>query len=142
MSRELASAQINAVPSSVPRATMERTIHAFFASYPATNDADVRGRVNLFADDAVFEDPVGAPVKQGQYVLAEFFSKTIESGLHITMRADQIIVCGNEAISRTYATWGRIGEEPAKVQAIHNFVFDENGKIKRLRFFFDDGCIA
>lgn len=141
MSKESALEQAAAVPKSVDRATIEKAIHAFFASYPARSDDDVTKRAALFADDAMLEDPVGATPVVGKAGLLEFFKGPMLAGMIIHMQSERIIVSGNEAISFTKASWGMDGTEPARVQIVHNFVLDAAGKIARVRIFFDETCV-
>lgn len=141
MSRESALEQAAAVPTSVARDTIETAIHAFLGSYPAQNLDDVAKRAALFADDVIFEDPVGATPVHGKTALIEFFKGPLNAGMIINMRSEKIIVSGNEAISLTKASWGMAGQEPARVQIVHNFALNAAGKISRVRIFFDAGCV-
>jgi ketosteroid isomerase-like protein len=141
MSRESALEQAAAVPTSVTRATIETAIHAFLSSYPAQTLDDVARRAALFADDIIFEDPVGAAPVHGKAALVEFFKGPMTAGMIINMRSDKIIVSGNEAISLTSASWGMAGQQPARVQIVHNFALNATGKITRVRIFFDEGCV-
>lgn len=142
MSRESALEQVGAVRATVSRAAIEQAIHSFFGSYPARSMADVERRAALFADDAVLEDPVGATPVAGKEALLGFFRSPLEAGIIIQMKSDRIVVSGNEAISVTSASWGKEGEKPASVKIFHNFALDANGKITRVRIFFDETCIA
>lgn len=126
--------------SQVTRAHIETTVHAFLATYPAQNMDDVARRLALFVDDAVFEDPVGGVPMRGKAELTEFFKGALSVGIVINMQSEQIIVCNNEAISFTQASWGPVGVPPARYRIVHNFIFDNTGKIRQLRIFFDEGC--
>lgn len=139
MSRESALAQANAVPTTVTRAHLEHAIRTFLASYAAK---DVATRIALFADEIEFEDPVGAEPVRGRANLEEFFKATIGNGWDIAMEAEKIIKSGNEGLSFTRARWGVTGTEPAKLTLVQNFVFDQAGKITKLRIFFDETTIA
>jgi hypothetical protein len=122
------------------RAAMEKNVHAFLATYPAKSMDDVTRRLALFVDNAVFEDPVGGVPIRGAAELTEFFKGALSVGIVINMRSEKIIVCGNEAISFTQASWGPEGAPPARFQIVHNFIFNTSGKIAQLRIFFDEGC--
>lgn len=122
------------------RDDMEKTIHAFLATYPAKSMDDVQRRLALFVDDAVFEDPVGGVPMRGKAELTEFFKGAMSVGIVINMRSEQIIVCNTEAISFTQASWGPEGVPPARYRIVHNFIFNPDGKIRQLRIFFDEGC--
>jgi steroid delta-isomerase len=126
--------------SQVARADIEKAIHGFLATYPARSMDDVARRLALFVEDAVFEDPVGGVPMRGKAELTEFFKGAMSVGIVIHMQSEQIIVCNNEAISFTQASWGPEGVPPARYRIVHNFIFDNTGKIRQLRIFFDEGC--
>ena len=107
-----------------------QAVHAFLGSYPAQSEGDIQKRADLFAQDVVFEDPVGAPPLVGKGALTEFFRNAVASGWVIHMSSDRVVVCGNEAVSLTKASWGLAGSEPAKVSVVHTFAFDDVGRIK------------
>jgi ketosteroid isomerase-like protein len=138
MSRESALAQVAAVPTTLTRQQVETAIKIFLASYAAK---DAETRIALFADDIVFEDPVGAAPVRSKPNLGEFFLATIASGWDIAMESERIIKSGNEAVSFTRAQWGLPGTEPARLLLVQNFAFDGAGKITRLRIFFDETTI-
>lgn len=142
MSRDAALAQIGAVLGSRPREELVANIRSFFASYPAASPDDAAARAELFGEESVFEDPVGSAPIRGKGALAKFFSDTVAGGWQIHMSPKRIVVCADEAVSLTEATWGLPNEEPAQVEIIHFFRFDESGKITSLRVFFDAGTIA
>ncbi|HWI10633.1 MAG TPA: nuclear transport factor 2 family protein [Burkholderiaceae bacterium] len=141
MSKESTLAQIGAVEATVPRDRIVHAIQAFLASYPARGEADIQARAELFADDAVFEDPVGAKPLVGKQALVDFFRAAFAAGWVIRMKSDRIVVCGNEAVSLTQGEWGLPGTEPAKVFIVHTFAFNAEGKATRLRVFFDQNTI-
>lgn len=142
MSKQSALAQIGAVALPVPRERIVETIRTFFASYPATSPADIDRRTALFAEGAVFEDPVGATPLVGPAALRQFFEGAVAAGWVIHMVPQRIIVCGGEAVSLTKASWGVAGETPAQVEIVHTFAFDDAGKMTSLRVFFDQGTIS
>lgn len=142
MSREAAIAQIGAVLGSQPREQLIAGIEQFFASYPAMSLDTAEARAELFGEEVVFEDPVGSTPIRGKRALAKFFADTVASGWLIHMTPKRIVVCGDEAVSLTEATWGLANQAPAQVEIVHVFRFDPFGKIASLRVFFDAGTIA
>jgi steroid delta-isomerase len=48
------------------------------------NDGDVEGALELFADDVVFEDPVGKPPLVGKAALRRHFELAVECEVHET----------------------------------------------------------
>jgi steroid delta-isomerase len=141
MSKEAAIAQIGAVSSKVERSHIVKTLRTLFQSYPARVDADIDRRAALFAEGVVFEDPVGADPIVGKAALRKFFKDTVDAGWVIHMASQRIVVCGQEAISLTNASWGLAGQEPARVEMVHTFVFDDDGRIRSLRVFFDQDTV-
>ncbi|MGI9294413.1 MAG: nuclear transport factor 2 family protein [Pseudomonadales bacterium] len=142
MSRESALAQVAAVEYKVPRETIRAAIQAYLDSYPAADFAAADKRAELFADDLVLEDPVGATPITNKAGLLAFFQGPVTYGIIIRMKTNKIVISGDEAISLTSASWGQEGEEPARVDIIHHFAFNEAGEITRVRVFFDEGCVA
>jgi ketosteroid isomerase-like protein len=142
MSKEAALAQIGAVAATVPREQVIDSIRAFLGSYPARSSADIDRRTALFAEQVVFEDPVGAAPLVGTAALRQFFEGAVAAGWIIHMAPRRIVVCGNEAVSLTAARWGLAGETPAEVEIVHTFAFDDAGRITSLRVFFDAGTIS
>ena len=139
MSREAALAQANAVPTTLARGRVEKSIRTFLSTY-AAKDVETRGA--LFGDQVVFEDPVGAEPIRGKDRLLAFFDATVGSGWDIAMESEKIIKSGNEALSVTKAQWGLAGTEPARLTLIQHFAFDDAGKIVSLRIFFDEATIS
>lgn len=141
MSRESAIEQAKAVPTTLPRSAIEKAVRSFLGSYPAESERAAIRRADLFSDDAVLEDPVGALPVSGKVALIEFFKGPVQAGIIIHMESDKVIVSGHEGISLTRASWGKEGTAPARVQIVHNFVLNPDGKIARLRIFFDETCV-
>jgi steroid delta-isomerase len=109
-------------------------ITTFLATYKAK---DVATRIALFADDASFEDPVGAPAMVGKAAIRQYFDATIASGWEIVLEPRKIIVAGAEAAVITDVTAGIGGNPPSVTAIVQHFVFDDAGKIKTLRVFTD-----
>jgi steroid delta-isomerase len=138
MGNEMVLRQLAAIPVTQPRERVEATIATFLGSYKAK---DVPARAALFADETMFEDPIGAPIIRGKPALVQFFKDTVASGVDIEMESEKIIASGNEALSITRAAWGFPGSEPARVRIFQIFAFADNGKIVSLRIFMDRGCL-
>jgi len=138
MANELALRTIASVPRPLPRERMEAAIRAFQASYAIQ---DVETRVALFADNAVFEDPVGVPPIRGKAAIERFFRDTIASGIAIALIPERIVFSGGEALCFTKATFGFAGEEPSRVRLFQTFAFDADCLITSVRVYFDETCL-
>lgn len=139
MTRDAALAQISAAKGSLDRATIERAVRAFQATYARK---DWQGRAALLSPDVVFEDTVGVqPPAMGRDAAAKYFKLIIDSGWNVEMVPEKIIVMGNEAFVITQGRWGVEGDEPARLMLIHNFKFNEKGEICHVRIAYDEGCL-
>jgi steroid delta-isomerase len=115
-------------------AQAKSTIETFLASYKVK---DVATRIALFADDIVFEDPIGTPPIVGKAAMNDYFVATVASGWDIDLVPQKIFVNGNEAASITQVTAGVGGAPPHSSTIVQQFVFDDAGKFKALRVFMD-----
>ncbi len=99
-------------------------------------DKDKVGWLALFAPDVVHEDPVGAHTSNGVTELEAFWD-AFQPGNIKTRLTAPLIVCGNEAIVYMAAEAGpddaRVTVEPI----IDNVVFNADGKIARVRAFYN-----
>jgi limonene-1,2-epoxide hydrolase len=131
-------AQIASVKSSNPREQMEKTVRTFLASY---GKKDVDTRIALFADDIHFVDLIGVEPMIGKPMLDKFFRDTIAFGFDIEMNPERIICIADEALSVTRAAWGMTGQEKARLTIYQAFTFNQEGKIKQIRVYFDANCV-
>ncbi|MFC7516796.1 nuclear transport factor 2 family protein [Herbaspirillum sp. GCM10030257] len=104
------------------------------------NDAQARGA--LFADDAIFEDPVGTPPIVGKSALFEFWKRTDAVPTRFEPVLERLIVCGNEALVQFTLTITIEGVPPCTIRILENFRLDKQGKIAHLRAFWDESSVA
>jgi len=95
--------------------------------------------ISLFARDIVIEDPVGIGLFEGLEALQNDFWANVERAEPTVLLEDEVIVCGNEAIAILSAEINKDGGRIKLSPIVANFIFDENGKIRRLRSFFNYG---
>lgn len=89
----------------------------------------------LFSPDILFEDPVGVRTYTGLEELERFW----EGVSRLEMRAATtapVIVCGNEAIAVIRCEIGPVDAPVVVEPIVSNYVFDEAGKITRMRAFY------
>ena len=112
------------------RATVQRYTEVFSAG-------DKEAYVGLFADDATLEDPVGGEVHQGVEAIRAFWDPTREMTPTIELAiTGPVRVAGNEAACPGEAR-PSLGDTPMAVPVIDTLAFDDDGKITRLRAFWD-----
>lgn len=124
-----------ATPSSDLRASIERTIHDYFA---ATRAMDREAWVACFAPDGFSIDPVGAEPTRGHDALRRFFDSIAGLASSIGLMETSVHVCGNEA---AIAWIGRgVGKENGKTfvfEGIDVMRFDARGRIREVHAYWD-----
>ena len=119
----------------MPDADQIRATVARYAEVFTANDLD--GYLALFADDATLEDPVGGEVHQGVEAIRAFWDMTREMTPTIELAiTGPVRVAGNEAAFPGEAR-PSLGDTPMAVPVIDTVAFDDDGKITRLRAFWD-----
>jgi len=117
------------------RATITRYAEVFSA-----NDLD--GYLDLFADDATLEDPVGGGVHEGKAAIAEFMTATRAASPDIELRiTGPVRVAGDEAAFPGEARPLFDGQRMA-IPIVDTVRFDADGKITQLRAFWDVADLA
>jgi steroid delta-isomerase len=89
--------------------------------------------IELFAEDATVEDPVGTEVRVGREALRSFFADLEK--LDRRTELDLLRVVGREA-AFAFTLSFYAGESRMQLQPIDTVVFNEEGKITGLRSYF------
>lgn len=118
-------------------AQMQATVLAYVR---ALNEADLDAIVALYVDDAVVEDPVGAPPKRGLAEIRAFYAGSLRMKLEVALDGD-VRATGNEAafaFSVSFEVQGR----KTTIRPIDLFRFDDSGRITEMRAFFGPANIS
>lgn len=103
---------------------------------------DREGWLELWADDATMEDPVGSPVRHGKDEIAAFYDQSQASADSVALRLDgPVIVLGHEASFRFHAR-PTIGGTTFSLPAIDVMTFDDEARITSQRAFVDFAMLA
>ena len=115
-----------------------RGAHAILEAYfDRHQECDLEGVLELFAEDAVLEDPVGSPVRVGREALREFFRTTHQRNGRLRIeRPGPVVVCGREAACHIRASAVVTGFERTLDVYYTVMVDEENRSITSLRAFF------
>ncbi|MGH9214537.1 MAG: nuclear transport factor 2 family protein [Acidimicrobiales bacterium] len=98
---------------------------------------DRAGWLDLFADDAWIEDPVGTPRRNGKQEIGAFWDQTHDLPDSVALVPLGILtVIGCEAIF-TMQALPVVGEQTLAIDVIDLMTFDDEGKIATMRAFFD-----
>ena len=113
-------------PSEI-RATIESYVEMMCQS-------DIEGIMALYADDATAEDPVGGDVQQGSEAIKNFYAMTAPL-LQVELTGP-ICVAGNECAFPLLAQL-TMGEDISYLDATDVLTFDDDGKISRMRAYWN-----
>ena len=97
-------------------------------------ESDVDGILDLYAEDATAEDPVGGAIQQGKEALRAFYAGTAPK-LQVEITGP-IRVSGVECAVPLLAELS-VNDSKLYVDVIDCFVFDDGGKIKSMRAFWN-----
>ena len=114
-------------------------IRRIYDRYPELlNKGDVEGIVELYAEDATIEDPIGSDLRRGHDAIRAFYRASAGS---VTMkRSGPVRVAGREAATPVVVLMGREGQQSA-LDVISVMTFDEDGKITSMRAFWSMDAI-
>ena len=111
-------------------ATIQRYVEVFSAG-------DREGYLSLFTDDATVEDPVGGEVSRGIDAISAFWDgvRAMASVIILTKTGPARIAAGEAAWPARAVT--DLGEMKLAVEIIDVMAFDDDGRIRSLRAFWD-----
>jgi len=121
---------------------------ASFASIDRVSNRDKQGWLDLFADDAIVQDPVGkSPLDptgeghKGKEAIGRFWDMIIAGG-EFKYRMDKSFPCGDECAN----WWCGINERPDgtvfEVPMITIYKVNAEGKLVSLRAFWDSSALG
>ena len=108
-----------------------------YVSLLATGSAD--DLLELFADDATVEDPVGSDVRTGRREIHPFFSALEAMERHTELGLLRIV--GREA-AFTFTISFTVGDSQMSLQPIDTMTFNASGQITSVRSYFDSSDVA
>lgn len=115
----------------VPRDAMDTALNAYVARI---NAGDAAGVLNLFAPEAVIEDPIGSAVKTGEQ-LPGWFADTVAFSTRITPVAPIRGSHGDEALLVFDVEFTPPGSARLRIRSADAFRFRADGLIVALRAF-------
>ena len=114
-------------------------VRSLLERYAAAMNAKQREAwLDCFADDAVQEDPVGAPVNVGREAIGKFFDAN-EIAVTLSLTADPLVL-GNEVLGFFKVDADMGGQQMTIPRIVDHIVLTEDGtRFQSLRAFFDYG---
>ena len=102
---------------------------------------DIDAWLSTFAEDAVSQDPVGAPPLSGQAARRQFFEGIAGAFEKVRLFEDQVFINGNEAaVKWTGRGTGKNGRE-VTFEGIDIFEINDAGKIQTLRGYWNPAAM-
>ncbi|MDR3415893.1 MAG: SgcJ/EcaC family oxidoreductase [Nevskia sp.] len=125
-----------ATPAQV-RAVIEQYVRAW-----ATGDKPLL--LSLFAEDAVWTDPVGTPPFQGHAGIGAFWDFAHQdSARQLMPRVNRVVACGNEGIlDFTMEVRLPSANQGLDLRVVDRFVLDEQGRIRTAQAYWDEGSAS
>jgi len=101
------------------------------------SEQDAEGWAALYAEDVVYEDPVGIRQVQGKAeVVGRIWNDIVRNEVRIWL-TDDIIVCGKEALAIMACEMGPAGARRNLSPVVDQFRFDADGRIASVRGFYN-----
>lgn len=97
---------------------------------------DLDAVVNLFAEDAVVEDPVGSEPHAGHAALRKFYQAACESVSKMTLEGN-VRVCSNFGACAMLAS-PKGAEDSLVIETLDVMEFNDEGKITSMRAFWGE----
>ena len=108
-------------------------IRAVYDRYPElVSKGDVEAIVELYADDASIEDPIGSVPHRGLDAIRAFYQAS--AGRATMKRAGPVHVAGREAATPCVVLMGPEGQRRA-LDVVSTMTFDDDGKITTMRAY-------
>ena len=111
-------------------ATAKRVCETYTRSLEAS---DLESLLDLFADDASIEDPVGTPLREGKEVLRAFYAEACQGVAKAELTGSPRLA-GNEVAFPFTVTAGT-PEQEITINIIDVFRFNDAGKVATMRAF-------
>jgi len=89
--------------------------------------------VNLYADNATIEDPVGTPLKVGHDAIREFYTGAVANGAQLELTGTPR--CAGDYAVFPFAAKLQMEGQQSHIEIIDIFRFDDNGKVMEMKAF-------
>jgi len=139
MLRDIFLSTYESIKPAVTRAHIEQTVRTYLSSYAGN---DISGRRSLFADDVIAEEPIGAVRIEGLDALTKFWQGSVDAGWKVANHLERLVVNGDEAIVHFRSDLTLRGEGGVTLEVFETLVFNDKGRIQRLRAYNDATCLS
>jgi len=137
--QDIVKQMLSAIPPGVAFDHATEVAEAYLASLKH-KDPVARGR--LFAETAIFEDPVGTKPLRGKSELEAFWRSFDGSPMALDPMLERVVLCGKEALIIFRLRMSLPGMGEAELLIHETLVFDDDGKIAQVRAYWDERCVG
>lgn len=125
-------------------ATAEQVREVIKKYVKAWAEGDKQLLLSIFAEDAVWCDPVGTPPFVGHAGVGKFWDFAHQGeGRQVMPKVHEIIACANEGILR-FTMQVRLPElnQGLDLMVVDRFVVNDAGKIQTAQAYWDESCVS
>lgn len=105
------------------------------------NRGDADAVIDLYADDATVEDPVGSEPKVGKQAIAEFYRYSVGLGAKLSLVAP-IRTSHGDSAAMAFDVDVTLEQGPCLIRVIDVMTFDDAGKFTSMRAYWGPGDMA
>ena len=115
--------------------------HSVARYFEATRSGDAHQWADCFAENALFEDPVGSPLVDNPQAILEFGKKFMSGFKTVGLHEEFVHVVGNEAAVRWTGKGTTKDGKQVRFEGINIFEFNR-GKITKLKGYWSPDSIV
>jgi steroid Delta-isomerase len=119
-----------------------RTRRAVEAYVRAWAENDKQALLDVFAEDALWIDPVGTPPYRGHAEIAGFWDRSHVGGTTLTPEVQRIVACGSEAVLMFRMVVRGADGAGMAIDVCDHMTVNDAGKIQVAKAFWDQRCIT
>lgn len=120
----------------IDQAKAERIVGCYLR---CLSEGNLEGVLELYADNATVEDPVGSEPIRGRAAIAEFYRGALSMGIKLELIGAVRCAAGEIVFPFLCATAGM--GAPMEIEIIDHFVLNAEGKVSSMRAFWSKANI-
>ena len=130
---------VNTTNQTEVEARTRAAIEAYVDAWARNDRAALLG---VFAEGAVWVDPVGTPPYEGHEAIGKFWDRAHAGGVRLEPRVQRIVVCGNEGVLLFRMVVRNADGSGMGLDVCDHMIVDEHGRIRTARAFWDGSCMV
>ena len=140
MSNETQNAPVEAEASG--EGMEEKTGKAIEQYIRAWAESDRDAFLQVFADDAIWIDPVGTPPYEGLEAIAGFWDRAHDGEQTLRPDVERIVVCGNEGVLLFRMNVRNPDGSGMTLSVCDQMIVNDRGQIVSAKAYWDSSCVT